>query len=142
VKYLERCKTPEGGIQYSLGSGGGPRIAISAAAIATLYNAGDYDSKLADACLNYVKKQFDQQKNQWSKGGGHDYYTHLYASQAFYQAGDKYWDDYFPTTRDQLIRMQSRDGSWSGDGIGNVYGTSIGLIILQLPYKFLPIYQR
>ncbi len=142
VKYLERCKTPEGGIQYSLGSGGGPRIAISAAAIATLYNAGDYDSKLADACLNYVKKQFDQQKGSWSKGGGHDFYTHLYASQAFYQAGDKYWDDYFPGARDQLLRMQAHDGSWPGDGIGQIYGTSIGLIILQLPYKFLPIYQR
>ena len=119
VKYLERCQTPEGGIQYSLGSGGGPRIAISAAAIATLYNAGDYDSKLADLCLAYVKKQFDQQKGNWSKGGGHDFYTHLYASQAFYQAGDKYWDDYFPSARDQLLRMQARDGSWQGDGIGN-----------------------
>src|SRR5205823_4833195 len=40
VKYLERCRTPEGGICYSLGSGGEARLAISAAAIATLYNAG------------------------------------------------------------------------------------------------------
>ena len=42
--YLETCSTPEGGIRYSLGSGGGPRLAISAAAVATLYNAGQYDS--------------------------------------------------------------------------------------------------
>ena len=27
VKYLEKCRTPEGGIQYSLGSGGGPQAA-------------------------------------------------------------------------------------------------------------------
>src|SRR5687768_1135447 len=38
VKYLEMCKTPEGGIRYSAWSGGGPRLAISAAAICTLYN--------------------------------------------------------------------------------------------------------
>ena len=43
VKYLEKCRTPEGGIQYSLGSGGGPRLAISAAAVATLYNAGQFE---------------------------------------------------------------------------------------------------
>ena len=55
---------------------------------------------------------------------------------------DKYWDEYFPGTRDELIKMQQTDGSWQGDGIGPVYGTSIALIILQLPYKFLPIYQR
>jgi prenyltransferase beta subunit len=142
IKYLEKCKTPEGGIEYSLASGGGPRLAISAAAIATLYNAGQYDSKLADDCLNYVVKQFEPLKNQFSKGTGHEFYTHLYASQAFYQAGDKYWDDYFPKTRDQLIQMQQANGSWDGDGVGPVYGAAIGAIIMQLPYKFLPIYQR
>jgi hypothetical protein len=142
VKYLEKCKTPEGGIEYSLGSGGGPRLAISAAAIATLYNAGQYDSKLADDCLHFVIKQFDMTKGQWSKGTGHEFYTHLYASQAFYQAGDKYWDAYFPQTRDELISMQNANGSWDGDGVGPIYGSAIGAIILQLPYKFLPIYQR
>jgi hypothetical protein len=141
VRYLERCRTAEGGIQYSYGSGGDTRLPISAAAIATLYNAGEYDSRLADSCMAYVWKRFKASKD-WSKGEGHDFYTHLYAAQAFYQAGDKYWDDYFPNSRDQLLKMQSGDGSWNGDGVGPVYGTGIALIILQLPYKFLPIYQR
>jgi hypothetical protein len=39
--------------------------------------------------------------------------------------------------------MQDKgDGSWNGDGIGKAYGTAIALIILQLPYKYLPVYQR
>jgi hypothetical protein len=141
VRYLERCSTPEGGICYSLGSGGGARLAISAAAVATLYNAGEYDSPLANRCLDYVWTQFEGRKG-WSKGGGHDFYTHLYASQAFYMAGDKYWDVYFPPTRDLLLKMQASDGSWDGDGIGKTYGTAIALIVLQLPYKFMPVYQR
>jgi hypothetical protein len=142
VHYLEICRTAEGGIEYSYSGGRSPtRLPISAAAIATLYNAGEYDSKLANDCMAYVEKQFKLKKG-WSKGEGHDFYTHLYAAQAFYQAGDKHWDDYFPATRDQLLSMQQADGSWNGDGIGKVYGTSIALVILQLPYKFLPIYQR
>ncbi len=142
VHYLEMCKAPEGGICYSLSSGGGAHLPISAAAIATLYNAGQYDSKLADSCMAYVRQQFDLEKDSFSKGGGgHDYYTHLYASQAFYQAGDKYWDKYFPSARDQLLKMQSGNGSWQGD-VGEVFSTSVALIILQLPYKYLPIYQR
>lgn len=140
VRYLERCKTAEGGICYSLGSGGDTRLPISAAAIATLYNAGEYDSKLAESCLAYVSTQFDAQKGSFNKGGN-DFYTHLYASQAFYQAGDKYWDKYFPGARDQLLKMQNANGSWQGD-IGETFGTSIALIVLQLPYKYLPIYQR
>jgi hypothetical protein len=142
VKYLEACKTPEGGIVYSLGSGGGPRPAISAAALATLYNAGEYDSRLADDCLKYVSKVFGLNKNDWNKQTGHDFYSHLYASQAFYQAGDKYWDEYYPATRDQLLRSQAADGTWNDSGIGPVYGTAVATIILQLPYKYLPIYQR
>jgi hypothetical protein len=140
VRYLERCSTPQGGICYSLSSGGEARLPISAAAVATLYNAGEYDSPLANRCLDFVWTQFQGRKG-WSKGGN-DYYTHLYASQAFYMAGDKYWDEYFPQTRDQLLKMQGADGAWDGDGIGKTYGTAIALIILQLPYKFLPVYQR
>ena len=95
--------------------------------MATLYNAGDYDSKLADDCLAFVVRSFAPFKGSWSKQTGHEFYLHLYAAQAFYQAGDKYWDDYFPTTRDQLRQMQQPDGSWDGDGIGPVYGASIAL---------------
>ncbi len=141
VKYLEKCRTPEGGIQYSLRFASGPRLAISAAAVATLYNAGQFDATIATDCLKYVWDQFKAHEG-WSKGGGHDFYTHLYASQGFYMAGDKYWDEYFPATRDQLIGMQGPDGAWNGDGIGQIYGTAIAVIILQLPYKYLPIFQR
>ncbi len=141
IKYLEKCRTPEGGIQYSLGSGGGPRLPISAAAVATLYNAGQFESEIATDCLKYVWDQFRAAEG-WDKGAGHAFYSHLYAAQAFYMAGDQYWDKYFPATRDQLIGMQAPDGSWHGDGIGEVYGTAIAAIILQLPFKFLPVFQR
>ena len=140
--YLEKCRTPEGGIQYSLSSPSGPRLPISAAAVATLYNAGQFDSPIAVDCLKYVWDRFRSHADGFSKGGGHDFYTHLYASQGFYMAGDQYWDAYFPKTRDQLLTMQQGDGSWNGDGIGPVYGTSIAAIILQLPFKYLPVFQR
>ena len=139
--YLEKCRTREGGIQYSLASGGGPKLPISAAAVATLYNAGQFESPIAVDCLKYVWEQF-RATEEWNKGGGHAFYAHLYASQGFYMAGDAYWDVYFPKTRDQLIAMQGGDGSWNGDGIGRVFGTSVAVIILQLPYKFLPVFQR
>lgn len=142
IKYLEHCQTVEGGIMYSYGSEPTPLLAISAAALAAMYNAGDYESKMSDACLAYVTKQFQIARNNFGQESGHDFYTNLYASQSFYQAGDKYWDDYFPQTRDMYIKRQQKGGLWDGEGIGPVYGTSIALIILQLPYKFLPVYQR
>jgi hypothetical protein len=142
VRYLERCKAPGGGIVYSYSSGGEARLAISAAAIATLYNAGEYDSKLADDTMAYVWESFKASGQNWDGSFGHGFYAHMYAAQAFYQAGDEYWDNYFPKTRDSLLARQAGDGSWMGDGIGNTFGTAIACTILQLPYKFLPIYQR
>jgi hypothetical protein len=139
VRYIDRCGTPEGGIAYSLGSGGGPRLAISCAACATLYNAGEYDAPIAERCLNYIWPFF---KDGRFNIGGFDHYAQLYASQAFYLAGDKYWDVYFPPIRDDLIKIQDADGSWNGGGVGKTYGTSVCLIMLQLPYKYLPVYQR
>ncbi len=142
VHYIERCSTPEGGICYSLSSGGGPRLAISAAAVATLYNAGEFDAPIAERCLEFVWQNF-KATDGWKKGGGHDFYCQLYASQGFYMAGDKYWDAYYPGTRDELLKSQDKsDGAWPGDFIGKAYGTSIALIILQLPYKYLPVFQR
>jgi hypothetical protein len=142
VRYLERCRAPGGGIVYSFGSGGPARLPISCAAVATLYNAGDYDSKLADETLQYIWNELKNAGFEWGSNFGHGFYSNLYASQAFYQAGDEYWDHYFPRVRDSLLARQAGDGSWMGDGIGTTYGTSIALTILQLPYKFLPIYQR
>ena len=141
-QYLEMCKTPEGGICYSHATQGGPRLPISAAAICCLYSTGEYTSPLAESCLNYVHQQFKRMKLEDARLSGHEFYFHLYASQAFYQAGDRFWDEYYPTTRDYLLAQQRDDGSWQGDKIGTTYGTAISLIILQLPYKFLPIYQR
>lgn len=144
IAYLEKCKTDEGGIRYSYASvGGGTMLPITAAAVATLYNAGEYESELADSCLEYVfGKMKDLDSLSVEGGRGHVYYTHLYASQAFYTAGDEYWGNYFPPASKYFLQAQMEDGSWNGDSVGPVYGTAISLIVLQLPYKLLPIYQR
>ncbi|MGB1124478.1 MAG: prenyltransferase/squalene oxidase repeat-containing protein [Phycisphaeraceae bacterium] len=146
IQYLEMCRTPEGGIRYSFNSGNSTRLPISAAALPCIYSTGDYESEMAEACLEYVFKSYCLNGNDksWNKNGGHDFYGHYYAAQAFYQAGDEYWDTYFPVARDQLLQMQGQggQGAWNGDGVGPVYGTAMALTILQLPYKYLPIYQR
>ncbi|MEZ6057093.1 MAG: hypothetical protein R3C01_10350 [Planctomycetaceae bacterium] len=140
IRYLEICRTSKGGICYSYGSGDDTRLPITAAAICCLYSAGEYESPLAESCLKFVIGEFRTSGKNFRSG--HDFYTNIYAAQAFYQAGDEYWDSYFPPTRDRLIKDQDKDGHWDGDGVGPVFGTALASIILQLPYKYLPIYQR
>ena len=73
---------------------------------------------------------------------GHYYYAHLYLAQVMYLSGDSEWHHYFPLMRDTLVNTQDADGSWEGDQVGPTYGTAVALLILQLPYKSLPIMQR
>lgn len=141
VRYLELCRTPEGGIRYSFDSSNDTRLPITAAAVCCLYSAGEYDSPLADQCMEYVLTQYKTNGKQFTTG--HNTYLHYYAAQAFYQTGGEQWDDYFPAARDNFVRTQNKDGSWPGDwGGGMIYGTSVNVTLLQLPFKYLPIYQR
>lgn len=139
VDYIKRCQNADGSIRYSLGSGGGGRPAITAAGVAVLYNAGIYeDQPFVEKAYQYCKKSIQVTVDNT----GHHYYTHLYWSQALYQHGGQDWTDYYAKKAAWLLQQQKKDGSWEGDGVGTVYGTSIALTLLQLPYSLAPIYQR
>jgi len=142
VKYVELSQNPDGGIRYTARMGGESRPAISAAAVATLYNAGQFDHPAAKKCLDYIRNLFQRTGGTQAMYQGHEFYGMFYTAQAMYLAGERDWKTFFPTIREDLIRRQAGDGSWTGDGVGTTYGTAIALTILQLPYKYLPILQR
>lgn len=141
INYIEKSANKDGGIRYTARSGGSSRPPITAAAVAVLYNAGEYEHPVAERCLAYLKN-LTRGGNSARVFSGHRFYGMLYMSQAMYLSSEENWRGYFPTVRDELIKTQSPDGSWMGDSVGTTYGTSIGLICLQLPYRYLPIYQR
>lgn len=137
VSYIERSSNPDGSVRYSLLNDWGPRPAITAAAVATLYNAGKYDSPLAERSLTYCDRNISVHQ-----GSGHYFYAHLYYAQAKYQQGGSEWERYYAAISRRLLTTQQADGSWMGDYVGTTYGTALALIILQLPYQYVPIYQR
>jgi len=69
------------------------------------------------------------------------YYGNFYAIQAVYQAGDQYYHSWYAKIRDELLKTQQPDGRWSKL---DIYGTAtpLAVLILGVPYRFLPIYQR
>jgi hypothetical protein len=81
-----------------------------------------------------------------SQRSGHFYYTQLYLAEAMYQHGGKHWAEYYPKIRDWLLKnkVERGDGTyaWQGDSVGVVYGTSIAMTILQLPYGYFPVVQK
>ena len=140
VEYIRKSQNADGSVNYSVGrarSGGSP--ALTAAGLEVLYSAGQYASKEAAKALEYISKTLE---NRGRRAGGHRTYFHFYVCQAIFQAGDETFRKYWPKLRTEILSAQSGDGSWRGDYIGTVYGTALYTIVLQLPYRYLPIHQR
>jgi hypothetical protein len=139
-QYIYECKNPDGGISYSSRQKGSSRPAITAAALAALYNAGDYDSEHVPEMLTYVKDQLHDIGDAAS-AFGHWHYTYLYYSQVVYRQGDELWKPFRARLYDRIVSEQRPDGNWEGQ-IHPVYVTACNLIMLQLDRGYLPIYQR
>jgi hypothetical protein len=58
-----------------------------------------------------------------------------------YVAGGKFWQDWYPSIRDELVSSQRADGSWL-DQICGHYATAMACLILQVPNNYLPILQK
>jgi hypothetical protein len=142
VEYITRkCTLPDGGVQYS-SKGGGGRPAISAAAIACLFNAGEYDSEYVPKMLKYCESNLADISNQ---GFGHWHYAHYYYAQVKYREGGAEWESYREKVCNKLLAEVTDDGKyvyWNQGYIGQIYTTAINLTILQLENGALPIYQR
>lgn len=138
-QYIYGCKNADGGISYSSRNRGGSRPAITAAALAALYNAGDYESEHVPEMLAYSKKELHSLNNS---GFGHWHYTYLYYSQVMYRQAADEWGGFRDRLYARIMEQQQADGSWSDSAVQGVYASACCLIMLQLDRGLLPIYQR
>ncbi len=138
-QYIYDCKNKDGGISYSSRTKGSSRQAITAAALASLYNAGDYESEHISDMWEYCKRNL----HNLGDGAryGHWHYTYLYYAQVVYRQGAKVWEPFRDKLYNKIVKQQQSDGSWKGN-IAPCYVTAVNLIILQLDKGYLPIFQR
>lgn len=136
IEYVRSSQNPDGGFRYMLNSGGSA-FARSAAGITALQYAGVYGGDVVKRGLAYVER-FKPPKEQTV---GHYFYGHYYAAQAMFLAGDEYWQTWWPAIRKELLAKQTPEGFWRGQA-GQEYGTAMALIILQIPNRLLPIFQK
>ena len=71
----------------------------------------------------------------------HYMYGHYYAALVMYQAGSQEFKDWYPRIRDIMLSRQAPNGSF-GSGGRSAYDTATALIILSIPYGYVPAYQR
>ncbi len=142
TKYVKNCQERDGGFRYQQ-QGGPSQFARSAAGVVALYCAGIYKGPEIDNGLRYLM-QFLPGKATRAEEHQHYYYGHYYAAQAMWTAGGKYWAEWFPAIREQLLNQMDRqsNGCWTDNRFSNDYATAMACIILQIPNNYLPILQK
>ena len=136
VGFVKRCQNPDGGFSYMEYNGvrGPSALARSAAGVASLQFAGKYKAE-----EEAIKKGIAYLLQELPKGdAGNYYYAHYYGAHAAYFAGEPYWSQWYTEARRQLLAKQGADGSWNG----SVLNTAWSVLVLSIPHRYLPIYQR
>jgi hypothetical protein len=135
-----------GSFHYQKQDGSRSSFPLTSAGVTALYGAGVYSDEAIEDGIRYLRanlREFNQRYG--SNVGGHYFYWygHYYGVQAMYTAGGDGWVDYFTRVRDETLTMQQADGSFpNAIGPGPAFGTAMAVLILEIPYRFLPIFQR
>jgi hypothetical protein len=154
IQYVRKCRVeassgrgwggPVGAFKYQADESMGTRytFALTAAGLTALNAAGVYDDPIIRHGLEYlVRERPSRSKESFGYEDFHYFYGHYYAIQAFYQAGGRYWEDWWKSVQSDLVDSQVADGSWT-DEVGPAYATAMATLILSVPLEYLPIFQR
>ncbi|MBI4607239.1 MAG: terpene cyclase/mutase family protein [Planctomycetes bacterium] len=141
VRFIERSSNSDGSVRYRVDPSEEPRPGVTCAAVVALWNAGKYDSPYLKRSQDYVNRYI---RHRWEREK-HAEYVEYYLAQAKWVMGGATWGEFYRLASQDLVRLQQPDGHWEGADryqYGTTFATAIALLVLQLPYDRLPVYQR
>ncbi|MFQ5507062.1 MAG: prenyltransferase/squalene oxidase repeat-containing protein, partial [Planctomycetota bacterium] len=141
VGYVERSQKPDGSFRYMLGDNRSS-IALTAAAVATLEAAGQFDNPSLVKGRSYLLRHRSSPRGLGS--GSYPYYRKLYLAQALFFARDlsafRRW--YTLAVSECEATRKPDSGRWSSHRYGEAYATAMNILVLAMPLQYLPIHQR
>jgi hypothetical protein len=149
IAYVKAChnskeKGKDGGFAYTPNEASG--FARTGAGVLSLQVAGNYRAGEVREGVAYILN-FPPLGNGPVERPDFYYYGQYYAAMAIYQSqsigdwGRKAWGAWYPAITKSLIETQQPQGHW-WDGYFGLYPTAMALLVLEIPCRYLPIYQR
>ena len=112
-----------------------------ASGIRVLHSLGYHDDPLFTECVERLIHLARTERRLFVQAGGEEYLAFFLVSECLLQNSRPSWEPWYPAVRDQLVRQQNRDGSWSGHHCitARTFCTAAALLTLQAPYRFLSV---
>ena len=121
------------------------------AGVLAMAHAGKHKSEMAKKASDYILKcdftKFNHEP-QCQVTWLNDRYNYgvFLCTQAMYQQGGEYWQQFYPPVVEAIVGAQDADGSWPPEPrdkeFGNCYTTSLCVLSLSVSDQLLPIFQR
>ena len=145
VRYVERSQKPDGSFRYRLNDGQSS-TALTAAAVMTLNASGAYGNPVLLKGLAYLTDQagvLRLGRGHSPRSSKYPFYERLYVGEALFTARDQdAFRRWYPRTLKRLAAEQSDNGAWKSARYGAAYATAMNVLVLSLPFQYLPIRQR
>jgi hypothetical protein len=142
--HLSRGKGGDGSFCYAPGFGYAS-FGLTGAGVTSLQVAGDYKDDRISEGVEYLLKFRPLGKEGYNPA----WYSYgiYYATMGIYQAqsigawGRKAWAQWYPAVIKDLVGSQAANGAWN-HGCGAPFDTAMAVIVLAIPCRYLPIFQR
>jgi len=141
VAYLKGSQNSDGGFRYQKGRQPESEFARSAAALVGLNSAGIYEGKEIEDGIDYLKRFRPGRNSPRFFQIQHYFYGHYYAVQVMWHCAGEDWPPWYESVSQELLSLQRGNGLWN-DTICPEYATAMACLVLQMPFNFLPIFQR
>ncbi len=127
---------------------------MAGAGILALAHAGLHDAPEAIQAGEWILEQDFRRYNQIERFTQTQFprdryhYSAFVCTQAMYQLGGKYWQQFYPPMVRVLLKNQTPEGSWPAENhrydgqFGTTYSTALAVMALGAPNQLLPIFQR
>lgn len=155
VKFIKNCYHPDYGTFVLMPSDLDHRTrGMSGAGVMCLALAGMHDSVEATKSGDWILQNGFEEYNKVEPFGqigfldDRYHYGVFFCTQATFQLGGKYWENFFPRIVDVVLKNQRPEGSWEAERhsndakFGNTHTTAMMLLALGAPNQFLPVLQR
>jgi hypothetical protein len=140
--YVKRCAVDSGGFAYQAHAGAPNQARTGTGILSTILIGGDKNIPEVQKSADYLLANPPDHQIEFY------FYAIYYDSQALNQLGGKYWQTVYPKLVDHLLTLQSDNGTFRFDGgagqendAGDAYRTSMSVLALCVPYRYLPLYQ-
>lgn len=142
VNYLKASQNSDGGFRYQKGRQPESEFARSAAALVGLNSAGIYEGQAIEDGLKFLSRYRPGTRGPRHFQIQNYFYGHYYAVQVMWHCAGDEWPLWYQSVSEEILSMKRDNGLWRDNVICPEYSTAMACLILEMPFNFLPIFQR